>query len=239
MSHDEPRRASVIIGGYFGRPAFYAGMKSRIEDISQQPARIVPVSFSMWALAAVPAGWSLILGSIDRTVLETLSFDDPEKLSLIGHSIGGLFLRLYARALCGEGKSLAAAARIDRIISLGSPHQNRSRILHGGLLTRALRRRGRGISGSSGIRILCVAGRRVRGNLDGTPEEKRAARIYAKISGESRAWGDGVVPLSSAVLPGTEPIILDGVGHSPLSGGEWYGSPDVVSRWWTASAGVE
>jgi hypothetical protein len=45
--------------------------------------------------------------------------------------------------------------------------------------------------------------------------------------------GDGLVPVAAALLAGARPILLDGVGHGQFFGRErWYGTPDVVRRWW-------
>ena len=44
--------------------------------------------------------------------------------------------------------------------------------------------------------------------------------------------GDGVVPASSAWLPGSQQIVLEGVSHFAGFGRRWYGSKDVIARWW-------
>jgi hypothetical protein len=51
--------------------------------------------------------------------------------------------------------------------------------------------------------------------------------------------GDGVVPVQSAVLEGSEAVVLDGVMHSmsrlgtfnEASQAQWYGSDAVVDAW--------
>jgi hypothetical protein len=58
---------------------------------------------------------------------------------------------------------------------------------------------------------------------------------YAASTGSSPRGvdGDGVTPVTSALLDGSETLVLDGVAHQP--GGEddapWYGSPGVVEKW--------
>jgi len=46
-------------------------------------------------------------------------------------------------------------------------------------------------------------------------------------------WGDGLIPVRSALLEGSRQIELDGVGHFVGFGGSWYGVPEVIARWWT------
>ena len=50
--------------------------------------------------------------------------------------------------------------------------------------------------------------------------------------------GDGVVPVDSALLPGSEGMVVDGVYHNRRLG-RWYGSDqETVSRWWPGELGA-
>lgn len=223
---------AVILGGYFSRPSLYKGMKNRIEEISGQPVRIVPVSLPLWSLVSFPSGWKIIRRRLKDTITDMAAGYETEGLTLIGHSIGGILLRLCLLSAAERDMGKNLPVKITRIITLGAPHQNHCRVLHGGLINRALRSRSGRYSLQGRIPIICVAGRKIKGDPDGTPAQKRAARIYGKLAGGSRSWGDGIVPVSSALLPDATPLILENVGHSPLSPGKWYGSPDTVAEWW-------
>ena len=59
-----------------------------------------------------------------------------------------------------------------------------------------------------------------------------AHRSYQAIAGRIDLEGDGLVPVSSALLGGSEPIKLDGVAHGGAFGERWYGTPEVVKQWW-------
>jgi len=227
------RQPAVILGGYFSRPSLYEGMRIRIEEISGQPVRIVPVSLPLWSLVSFPSGWKIIRRRLEDTLSDMFLHRRPENLTLIGHSIGGILLRLCLPSACERRMERKPAVKITRIITLGAPHHNNCRVLHGGLINRALRSRSGRYSSLDHIPIICVAGRKIKGDPEGSPAEKRAARIYEKLVGRSRSWGDGIVPVSSALLPDATPLILEDVGHSPLSPGKWYGSPDTVDKWWS------
>jgi hypothetical protein len=49
--------------------------------------------------------------------------------------------------------------------------------------------------------------------------------------GDAAVDGDGVTPISSALLPGAQQLVLPGVWHNAAPGKEWYGTRDVVAQW--------
>ena len=74
------------------------------------------------------------------------------------------------------------------------------------------------------------------------------------MPGYAEEWGDGIVPISAALLAGSEQVVLEGVYHSPIGavdvqpdgehGGTaaaadasasvarpWYGSASVINQW--------
>jgi hypothetical protein len=55
---------------------------------------------------------------------------------------------------------------------------------------------------------------------------------YQAIAGRRDLEGDGLVPVQSALLRGSEPITLPGVAHGGAFGDRWYGTPEVVQQWW-------
>ena len=76
----------------------------------------------------------------------------------------------------------------------------------------------------------------VAGELDlaeGFDLSRRVAkRSYTAINGDPEATGDGLVPVGSALLAGAQPLVLPGVAHGGAFGPHWYGTPEVVERWW-------
>lgn len=60
-----------------------------------------------------------------------------------------------------------------------------------------------------------------------------AFNSYKANYGEGGVWGDGVTPLQSARLEGSEWVVLDGVRHTPAkqeSNALWYGDAPVVEQ---------
>ncbi|MEB3334765.1 MAG: esterase, partial [Cyanobacteriota bacterium] len=97
------------------------------------------------------------------------------------------------------------------------------------------------------VRYVSVAG---AVNLDPAAGEasdtarRLAPTAYRNSTGTADDRGDGLVPLESALLKGSTPIVLEGVAHGGAFGPRWYGSPEVVKQWWilqehaTAEAGA-
>jgi hypothetical protein len=86
------------------------------------------------------------------------------------------------------------------------------------------------------VRYISVAGAI---NLDPAAGEasdtarRLAPTAYRNSTGNPTDRGDGLVPLSGAVLSGSWPLVLEGVAHAGVFGPRWYGSPEVVEQWWT------
>ncbi len=87
----------------------------------------------------------------------------------------------------------------------------------------------------SQIKYTSVAGKLVRGDRHGTPRERFAYRFYHALAGYDLAWGDGLIPVVSALLPGSSQIVLEGVSHYAGFGGPWYGEKEIMPLWWNAA----
>jgi hypothetical protein len=226
------KRENVILGGFLSRTHHYSPIKDRIERLSGQETRIVSIPWILWFGLSFPYGWIPILRRLEGAIVRFQKFSPDTKVTLIGHSIGGLFGLFYLLDPSFRRSHGKRRGTIDRLVTLGSPFTNRCRWLHGGSISRMIEKHG-GVNGiGRDVRITCVAGKDVLGKKDGTPSERRAYRIYESIGGEGKTWGDGIVPVSSALLPGTHSILLENVTHFSLGNRAWYGNPEVVSRWW-------
>jgi len=226
---------NVILGGFLSRAHLYSGMKSRIEEISGQETRIVRFSPVLWRSLLAPFGWRPILRRLESTLQEIKETGPNSSVTLIGHSIGGVLGLLYLISPPAGKNAGELREMIGRLITLGSPHKNRRRWLHGGRLSRTVEKHGGIDAVRHDVRITCVAGKAVLGNKHGTASQKGAYAVYRAIGGNGEVWGDGIVPLSSALIPGAKHMVLEGTAHFPVSGHAWYGSPETVSRWWTAA----
>lgn len=60
--------------------------------------------------------------------------------------------------------------------------------------------------------------------------------LAPQVCGDAEAWGDFIVPVASAHLPGALQVDLEGAFHSPLGEklpflGPWYGSAPYLGQW--------
>lgn len=68
-----------------------------------------------------------------------------------------------------------------------------------------------------------------------TPLARRLApTAYRNSTGDPHDRSDGLVPVASALLAGSLPLVLPWVAHGGAFGKSWYGSAAVVEQWWRA-----
>ena len=218
----------VILGGVLSAPAHYAGMKAWLEKATGQKVYTVPVTTWDWVASISASGWARIMDKLGRTVAVARQECGSERVVLIGHSSGGVMARLFLSPSPFCGRIYAGVDSVRGLISLGSPHQN----FKGSPMRRKVQRFFPGAFFSPPVRYLSVAGRAVLGRKQGSHAERSSYRSYRILCGKGQVWGDGMVPLSSALLDGGHPFIIDDVFHDFRKNRRWYGSPDVLELWW-------
>jgi len=223
--------AIVFLGGFLSQASFYTDFRSTLSSVSGKRVFLVDTHVLDWLPSVSKWGWLLVLNKLDIAVKKAAKQYKNNKLTLIGHSQGGILSRLYLSDEPFLGKSFCGLDYVDHLITLGSPHQNQGGIQRGGHMSRWVQQRVPGPAFSPQVRYTSVAGKYVRGNPSGSRIERFAFRSYQRISTDSNAWGDGIVPVNSALLHDSEQIILDGVSHYSAIGEPWYGSEHVVPLW--------
>jgi triacylglycerol esterase/lipase EstA (alpha/beta hydrolase family) len=226
----------VLFGGFASPSAIYASFARTLTVVTGQPVHVVKAQTYDWIPSIAPMGWVLLLNKLHKSVRKATAAHGC-KVTLIGHSAGGVLARLYLGPEPFFGRCYRGIDCVDRLITLGSPHYNRERRLHGGIMSRWIEQRYPGACFSDRVQYVSIAGRLTRGNREGTPREQHAFRFYQKLVGNGEAWGDGLIPVESALLNGSHHIVLEGVGHFAGFGGPWYGSPETVKLWWHKSVG--
>ena len=211
-------------------PASYRGMAKILGELSGRDVCVVPITPLDWALGWY-RGYGQIVFEVATTVDRALLESEADKVVLVGYSAGGILSRVY---IGGDppygGRRYSGHRRVSHLITLGTPHHvpkigtlapiaEVNELFPGALHAPA------------GLSYLSVAGAAVDGSGSG-----KARGRYARFGGDGRVWGDGKVPVSSALLEGSEDLVLEGVYHSrkhaPRSG-RWYGSDrETVERWW-------
>jgi len=222
------RRPIVILGGMLSRPGLYAAMQRTLTEHAGVPVSIVRTGILDWLLAVSAYGWQRILRKLDAEVRRAAASAGCARVVLVGHSSGGVIGRLYLSPEPFRGERFAGLERVAHLVTLGSPNTNQ----RAGPMRRWVDRRYPGAYFAPAVRYTSVAGKWREGRRRGEAAERAAFALYKRLSGNGATWGDGLVPVDVALLPGSRTVVLDGVGHAPGRGRPWYGSPDAVRSWW-------
>ncbi|MFZ0407782.1 MAG: esterase [Cyanobium sp.] len=224
----------LVLGGFLISPEAYQPMAEVLRQLANQPVSVVPVTKLDWLLTVFPFGWARILDRVAEAVQSLAAVSPTGKVTLIGHSSGGIMLRLFLADGPFERRHYRGRSRADTLVMLGSPHtaikatplrQRVARQLPGAWFSRATE--------SHPVRYLSVAGDLALDDPGATATARRLApSAYRNSTGRSDDRGDGLVPVSSALLEGSQTLVLPGVAHGGAFGCRWYGSPDVVRQWW-------
>ena len=199
-----------------------------LREISGSEVYVAPISPLDWLLGRF-RGYGQLVFEVASTVDKALLKSDSDRAVLVGHSAGGIACRV---CVGGDppygGRRYSGHRRVSHLITLGTPHN----VPNEGALA-PIAEVNELFPGAlhPDIRYLCVAG----DAGDGASSE-RIRKRYERFVGDGRVGGDGKVPVPSALLPGAESLVLDGVYHGRLfggAGGRWYGSDrETVERWW-------
>jgi pimeloyl-ACP methyl ester carboxylesterase len=218
----------ILVGGYQSFPTRYRRFAGALAELSGSPVSVVGLTPLDWFLGAWRGYGQLVFEvatAVDRTLLES----EHDRAVIVGHSAGGVLARVYVG---GDppygGRRYSGHRRVSHLITLGSPHvvaEDRRRLAPIAEVNRLFPG---ALHAPSGLRYLCVAGAAVDGR-----EDAAARRRYERLVDDGRQEGDGVVPVSAALLEGAERLVLDDVYHGPRNGPRWYGSDgETVRRWW-------
>jgi pimeloyl-ACP methyl ester carboxylesterase len=216
----------VLVGGLASWPRRYREFARILREISGSEVHVAPITPPDWLLGRIRGYGQLVFevaSAVDRALLES----DSDRVVLVGHSVGGIACRVYVG---GDppygGRRYTGYRRVSHLITLGSPHvvaDKRSLaplaqvndLFPGALHERA------------GLRYVSVAGGAADGKMS-----SRIRKRYERLIEDGQVAGDGVVPVESALLPGSETFFFDDLYHSEFFG-RWYGSArETVERWW-------
>ena len=214
----------VIVGGATWWPGSYRNFASVLREISGSEVYVAPVTPLDWTLGYFRGFGQLVFevaSTVDRALLES----EAKKAVVVGHSAGGLACRVY---IGGDppygGRRYSGHRRVERLITLGTPHTVEDKE-HLAPITRINELFPGALH--AGLRYLSVAG-----NADDGASSPKVRKRYERFVEDGRVAGDGVVPVDTALLPGSETVVLDGLHHNKRLG-RWYGSDiETVGRWW-------
>jgi triacylglycerol esterase/lipase EstA (alpha/beta hydrolase family) len=220
----------VFLGGFLSGPSIYEGMAREIARVSGQKVWVVQARTHHWLTTVTAAGWALIIRKLDETVKQAVQTSPTGKVTVVGHSSGGVMSRLYLGANPFHGRIFNGLPHVDTVITLGSPHYNH----RGGRLRNEVQQMYPDAFFAPQVKYVSVAGNAAQGKRNGTSAERRIYGAYQRLCGDGSAWGDGLVPVESALLKGSEQVLLEGANHYGFKGNPWYGTPNLVEEWWKA-----
>ena len=217
------------MGGFLVTSEAYFQIKNFLEVSCNRVVYIVDVTRCDWLKSNTINGWIDILDKVQKVVSEVICETKTEKIDFIGHSSGGIMLRLYMSDQLFGGKKYNGKLITENLITLGSPNQ----ALRATKLRKFVDKEFPG-NFFKEVNYISVGGRvDIRSKDASLLTKVLARRSYESITGEFNCEGDGLVPLSSSLLPGSYQVILQDTFHGGIFGKYWYGSASKVSDWWS------
>ena len=218
----------IILGGFLITSDSYNPAKNAIESISGRKVYVVDVTRGDWLKSNSAEGWITILNKVKKMVAFALNETKAKKVDLIGHSSGGIILRLYLSSEPFKDVIYNGKSTTRNLITLGSPHQ----AVKATMLRKFVDEKYPG-DFFKNINYVSIGGAIEINTKQTSILTKLIARdSYKSISGDRNATGDGLVPLSSSLLRNSQQIILPETVHGKIFGKNWYGSCSKVKEWW-------
>ena len=216
------------MGGLLVTSEAYFDIKNFLENHCNRKVYIVNITRIDWLNSGSIKGWINILDKVQETISKVLFDTKTEKIDLIGHSSGGIILRLYLSDQLFGGMKYNGKLITENLITLGSPNQ----ALRATKLRKFVDKEYPG-SFFNEVNYISVGGLvDIRSKQAYLITKILAHRSYKSISGGFNSEGDGLVPLSSSLLEGSKQVILKDTFHGGIFGEFWYGSKSRVMDWW-------
>jgi pimeloyl-ACP methyl ester carboxylesterase len=215
---------NIILPGYLAGSKDYLGLQASLENLGFK-ATIVPLLWWEWLPTVGGRSIAPILLKLDQTVQKVCQEFQVSKVNLIAHSAGGWVSRIYLGEIPYYDKVWGANSRVDRLITLGTPHRSKEPWAASNL---DFVNNNYPDAFHDNVKYICVAGKAIYG-------EKKwgswlAHSSYELTCGLGNTWGDGIIPIECAHLVGAENLILERANHSPKAG-LWYGSLELIKDW--------
>ena len=229
MTTVDPKQPVLVLGGFLITEEAYAPMTAWLKQQGVLDAQVVPVTRLEWLLTTWGFGWRRVLDRVDAMVQKLQASSPTGRVTLIGHSSGGVMLRLYLSDEAVVGRGYGGAARCDRLVTLGSPHQ----AVRATPLRMLVDRRFPGCH-EPAVDYVAIAGEiNLEGENASAFSRRSASGSYKSIAGEDELNGDGLVPVGSALLKGARHLVQADTAHGGFFGKLWYGSVQRLESWWS------
>ncbi len=120
-----PQQPIVILGGFLITAEAYEPLRRWLQERTGQPALLVPATRLDWLLTSFPSAGCGLLDRVAALVAAQAALSPTGRVTLIGHSSGGVMLRLFLSDQPFEGRRYNGKALADTLVMLGSPHTAR------------------------------------------------------------------------------------------------------------------
>ena len=118
-----PPAPTLILGGFLITPEAYGPMATAIAAQTGQPVQVVPTTRLEWLRTGGRPGWRRLLDRSHDLLLALAAESPVGRVNLVGHSSGGVMLRLLLGDDPFAGRVYADRIRVQSLVTLGSPHQ--------------------------------------------------------------------------------------------------------------------
>jgi len=219
----------VIVGGFMSAARDYRSWQTRLEAPPYNRKVFVANINRLDWVSTADQNFRPQLLAVGAMVQTAIHITGAEKVTLVCHSAGGRISRLWLGDQSYGGVECNGRRFVKKIIFLGSPYLTRE----------PWAQRSAGFANKhypgayyAEIEYISVVGRSVFAKPGGSIEERFAYRNYRQqFPRHPQQWGDGVVPVEGAFVPGATNGVLDGIYHGSFLGKPGYENPKALAQW--------
>ncbi|HEX2913616.1 MAG TPA: alpha/beta hydrolase [Chloroflexia bacterium] len=219
----------VISGGFMSSPGDYLSWQKLLASRSIRRRSVVTkIGRSDWYMTR-NSDFSRQLAALDSAVKKARQISGSEKVWLVCHSAGGTVARLWMGDTPYNGQCYEGYSFVKGIIFLGSPYISAEP--NALKAVEFLNERNPGAYFPE-IKYVSVAGKSIFGKANGSFLQRMAFKSYSKVTpAHPQQWGDGVITLEAAYMPGATNITLTGINHISLLGQPGYSASQAMEIW--------
>ncbi len=226
QNHLEP---VVIVGGFLSAPGDYRSWQRGLAAPPyRRPSFVAEIGRLDWATTRDDT-FRPQLVALSRVVEQARRATQAERVWLVCHSAGGRIARLWMGEKSYGGLPCNGHGLVRGVIFLGSPYKTEEPWAR-----RSTTFANQNYPGAfyPDLKYVSVIGKSVFGKPNGGLVERLAYRSYKAVDpAQPQQWGDGVITLAAAHVPGADNYVLDGIYHGSILGRPGYNVSPAFQTW--------